>query len=44
MSAFILDAIHPAVPREDEFDFTFPNTLQINKYTEVLNFYKENKD
>ncbi|MCU5128197.1 hypothetical protein OCA18_06925 [Bacillus cereus] len=44
LSAFILDAKQPAVPRNDEFDFTFPDTLQINKYTEVLDFYKENKD
>ncbi len=44
LSAFILDAKQPAVPRDDEFDFTFPDTLQINKYTEVLDFYKENKD
>lgn len=44
LSAFILDAKQPAVPRDDEFNFTFPNTLQINKYTEVLDFYKENKD
>lgn len=29
----------------DEFDFDFPNTLEIKKYTEVLDFYKnpENK-
>ncbi len=44
LSAFILDAKQPAVPRDDEFNFTFPDTLQINKYTEVLDFYKENKD
>ncbi|MED0936451.1 hypothetical protein P4T37_06940 [Bacillus mobilis] len=44
LSAFILDAKQSAVPRDDEFDFTFPDTLQINKYTEVLDFYKENKD
>ncbi|PFM73576.1 hypothetical protein [Bacillus cereus] len=44
LSAFILDAKQPAVPRDDEFDFIFPDTLQINKYTEVLDFYKENKD
>ncbi|PHB54554.1 hypothetical protein COE92_14305 [Bacillus wiedmannii] len=44
LSAFILDAKQPAVPRDDEFNFSFPNTLQINQYTEVLDFYKENKD
>lgn len=44
LSAFILDAKQPAITRDDEFNFTFPDTLQINKYTEVLDFYKENKD
>jgi predicted DNA-binding protein YlxM (UPF0122 family) len=44
LSATILEAKQPKVPREDEFDFSFPLTLQINKYTEVLDFYKENKD
>lgn len=44
LSAFILDAKQPTVPRDDEFNFTFPDTLQINKYNEVLDFYKENKD
>ncbi|MCJ8008100.1 hypothetical protein ACFFF5_17895 [Lederbergia wuyishanensis] len=44
LSAVILDAKQPNVPRNDEFDFSFPSTLRINKYTEVLNFYMENKD
>lgn len=44
LSAVILEAKQPNVPRDDEFDFTFPPTLRINKYTEVLDFYKENKD
>lgn len=44
LSAVILEAKQPSVPREDEFDFSFPSTLKINKYTEVLDFYKENKD
>ncbi|MEK5106534.1 hypothetical protein MHI57_07160 [Cytobacillus sp. FSL K6-0129] len=44
LSAFILDAKQPKVPRNDEFDFSFPNTLRIDKYKEVLNFYMENKD
>lgn len=43
LSAFILDAKQPKIPRDDEFDYSFPPTLQINKYTEVLDFYKENK-
>ncbi|MEH6940794.1 hypothetical protein [Bacillus sp. JJ722] len=44
LSAVILEAKQPSTPRFDEFDFSFPPTLQINKYTEVLDFYKENKD
>ncbi|MEK5107049.1 hypothetical protein MHI57_09755 [Cytobacillus sp. FSL K6-0129] len=44
LSAFILDAKQPKVLRNDEFDFSFPNTLRIDKYKEVLNFYMENKD
>nr|WP_231514829.1 hypothetical protein [Oceanobacillus salinisoli] len=44
LSAVILEAKQPKVQRNDEFDFQFPPTLNINKYTEVLNFYKENKD
>jgi DNA polymerase elongation subunit (family B) len=44
LSAVILEAKQPSVPREDEFNFTFPDTLRINKYAEVLDFYKENKD
>lgn len=44
LSAVILEAKQPKVLRNDEFDFVFPPTLQINKYTEVLDFYKENRD
>lgn len=44
LSAFILDAKQHVVPRDDEFDFVFPDTLRIDKYKEVLDFYKENKD
>ncbi|MYL57384.1 hypothetical protein GLW20_07680 [Virgibacillus halodenitrificans] len=44
LSAFILEAKQPVIPREDEFEFSFPPTLKIEKYTEVLDFYKENKD
>ncbi|MFD2046032.1 hypothetical protein ACFSTA_12420 [Ornithinibacillus salinisoli] len=44
LSAFILEAKQPRIPREDEFDFNFPSTLQINKYTNVLDFYKENRN
>lgn len=44
LSATILDAKQPKIPRHDEFDFQFPPTLRINKYREVLDFYKENRD
>ncbi|WP_371069125.1 hypothetical protein [Sediminibacillus sp. JSM 1682029] len=44
LSAVILEARQPKVPRWDEFDFSFPPTLRINKYTKVLDFYKENRD
>jgi hypothetical protein len=44
LSAVILEATQPKTPRNDEFDFSFPPTLQINKYTEVLDFYRENRD
>lgn len=44
LSAIILNARQPKIPRNDEFNYSFPSTLRINKYTEVLKFYKENKD
>lgn len=44
LSAVILEAKQPIIPREDEFQFSFPPTLQIEKYPEVLDFYKENRD
>ncbi len=44
LSAEILEAKQPKVPRNDEFEFSFPPTLAITKYTEVLRFYEENKD
>ncbi|WP_461181804.1 hypothetical protein [Virgibacillus kimchii] len=40
LSAVILEARQPKIPRMDEFDYTFPDTLQINKYTDVLDFYE----
>lgn len=43
LSAMILEARQPKLPCHDEFDLSFPPTLQIDKYTEVLKFYKENK-
>ena len=41
LAAMILEARQPKLPRNDEFDLSFPNTLQINKYTKVLDFYRE---
>lgn len=44
LSATILEARQPKVARNDEFNFVFPRTLRVHKYTEVLDFYKENRD
>ena len=44
LSAVILEAKQPMVPRNDEFDISFPPTLQIDKYKDVPKFYIENKD
>ena len=43
LSAVILEARQPKIPRNDEFNYSLPPTLQINKYTEVLGFYKNMK-
>ena len=40
LSAMILEARQPKLPRDDEFNLSFPPTLQINKYKEVVEFYK----
>ena len=40
--ALILDA--QKTVHNDEFDIQFPPTLQVNKYTEVLDFYTKNWD
>lgn len=44
LSSVILEAQQARIPRDDEFQFSFPPNLQIEKYTEVLDFYKENRD
>lgn len=44
LSAVILEARQPRIPRNDEFDFSFPPTMRVEKYKEVLDFYKENRD
>lgn len=41
LSAMILDAHRPSISRNDEFDISFPNTLIINKYKDVIDWYKD---
>lgn len=41
LSAIILDAAR--IEHDDEFDITFPDTMRINKYTDVVKWY-QNKD
>lgn len=41
LSAIILNAKRPAHSRNDEFDIWFPDTLRIEKYTHVLDWYKD---
>ena len=43
LSAVILEAVQPKVSWKDEFEYSFPDTLQVNKYIEVLDFYKSAK-
>lgn len=40
LSAEILEAKRPVAPYNDEFDISFPSTLQINKYRHVVEWYK----
>lgn len=40
LAAMILEARQPKIPREDEFDLSFPPTLKLEKYKEVIDFYK----
>lgn len=42
LSAIILEA--GKREREDEFDIQFPDTLKIEKYSEVVNWYKKTKE
>lgn len=41
LSAIILEAQRPRESRNDEFDISFPNTLKVEKYTEVLDWYRD---
>lgn len=44
LSAIILDAQKPKLARDDEMDISFPDTMQISKNTDVVNFYKTTRD
>jgi len=41
LSAIILEAQRPRESRNDEFDISFPPTMRIEKYTEVVDWYKD---
>ena len=41
MSAHVLGAVKPEKPRNDEFDLSFPNTLILDKYKHVLEWYED---
>lgn len=41
LSAIILEAQRPRDSRDDEFDISFPPTMRIEKYTEVVDWYKD---
>lgn len=40
LSAIILDARQPQLIRDDEMDFGFPDTMDIHKYSDVVEFYE----
>lgn len=44
LSAIILDAQQPKIERDDEMDFSFPETMQIDKYNDVVEFYETADD
>lgn len=41
LAAIILEAQRPRESRDDEFDISFPPTMRIEKYTEVVDWYKD---
>lgn len=41
LSAIILEAQRPRESRDDEFDISFPPTMHIEKYTEVVDWYRD---
>lgn len=44
LAATILDAERPVAPRDDEMDISFPNTMEITKYRDVVRFYEDTRD
>src|SRR5699024_8617314 len=44
LAAMILEAKKPRFKRDDEFNLSFPPTMKVDKYKEVISFYIENKD
>jgi len=44
LSAIILEARQPRTPRDDEMDISFPDTIQIEKYRDVIDFYQTTRD
>lgn len=41
LSALILGAVRPTEDRDDEFDIDFPDTMKIEKYTAVVDWYRD---
>lgn len=44
LSAMILGAEKPSEPRHDEMDISFPDTMEITKYRDVVSFYEQTRD
>ena len=41
LSALILGAVRPTDEWDDEFEIDFPDTMKVEKYTDVINWYKD---
>ncbi len=44
LAAVILGAHKPAKDRDDEMDISFPDTMQVSKYKNVVDFYRTTRD
>jgi hypothetical protein len=44
LAAVILGAHKPAKDRDDEMDISFPSTMQVSKYKDVVDFYRTTRD